>query len=515
MLYTYKMNENEYWWGGTAADGTKCPFNAETEIEHNFSIWAGNQTMPMYLSNQGRCIWSEEPFEVKISGGVFEIEGKDVVLEQFGTTLKEAYLGAMAKHFPPSGKELARKFFKVAQYNTWMQMIYNQTQEGVMKYARGIIENGFAPGIFMIDEGWQKDYDNWDFDPYKFPEPKKMIDELHEMGFTVMLWVTPNVRPDGEYFVKHISEDFNPEEYDKIFLRNEKGEPAICWWWNGYSAVLDFTKECDSRFLKKQLDFLVENYGIDGFKFDGGSIWQYGSESCINGPFSLDATVAERNIAWNEFGSQYEFHEYKDTFKGGGKRTIQRIQDRTHSWEEHGLATLVPTALLQGVLGHPFICPDMIGGGSWIERDQNEAVDEELFVRMAQCSALFPMMQFSWAPWEAVGSENLERIKAAEKLHTSFSELILELVDKAHTDGEPIIRSLEYNYPNKGYHTICDTFMLGEKLLVAPVLEKGAENREVTLPDGEWEGFDGKIYIGGKKINIPVTLDSVPYFIKK
>ena len=516
MKYTFSMEKDEYWWGGSAVDGDKCPFDKTTEIERDFTWNCPNQTMPMYLSSKGRCIWCEDGFKVKISNGVFEIDApSEVTLEQFGNNLKSAYKGAMEKYFPPSGKKLNNIFFKVPQYNTWMQMTYHQTQEGVMEYAIGIIENGFTPGILMIDEGWARNYGEWDFDKLKFPDTKAMTDELHKMGFKVMLWVVPAVRPDGLFFLKHTAKYLNAPHADEIFLRNKDGKIALGEWWNGYSAMLDMTKECDRDYLDKQLKYLIEEYGIDGFKFDGGTVERYSDHSSRTGEVDDIHTPHERNIAWNEFGTKYEYHEYKDTFKGGGKRSIQRIRDRNHSWDGEGLSTLMPYALLQGLLGHPYICPDMIGGGEWTVRELNQKVDEELFVRMAQTSALFPMMQFSWAPWEAVTEDALACIKNAEKLHNRFSEKILELVENAYETGEPIMRNLEYNYPHKGYHSITDIFMLGEDVLVAPVVVKGMVVRDVVLPEGSWEGFDGKIYRGGQTVSIPVTLNDLPYFIKK
>lgn len=516
MTYTFRMEENEYWWGGTAVDGDKCPFDVNTEIENDFTNNCPNQTMPMFLSSNGRCIWCEDGFKVKISKGVFEIDApSEVTIEKFGNDLKSAYIGAMEKHFPPCGDSLEQTFFKVPQYNTWMQMTYNQTQEGVLEYAKGILENGLTPGILMIDEGWQKNYGEWDFDRLKFPDPKAMTDELHKMGFKVMLWVVPEVRPDGLFFLKHTAPFLNAPYADEIFLRNKDGKIALGIWWNGYSALLDMTKKCDREFLDTQLQHLITEYGIDGFKFDGGTVERYSNISSRTGDVDDTYSPHERNIAWNEFGTKYTFHEYKDTFKGGGKRSIQRIRDRGHSWDGDGLSTLIPYALLQGLLGHPYICPDMIGGGEWTVRELNQEVDEELFVRMAQTSALFPMMQFSWAPWEAVGTEALECIKNAAHLHNKFSDTILKLVQEAHETGEPIMRTLEYNYPHKGYHNITDTFMLGTKILVAPVVEKGMTTREVILPEGEWLGFDGNTYTGGKTLAIPVTLNDLPYFTLK
>lgn len=509
------MLKGEKWWGGSSTDGTRSPFDESSVFCRDLQIHSYNQVMPMFLSSLGRCIWSEKPFRIDFNSGTITLEGSaEIVLEKYGNTLREAYLGAMKAHFKPNGNMPPKEFFCVPQYNTWMCLVYEQTQEGVLTYAKEIIENGYKPGIMMIDEGWQNDYGNWTFDKAKFPEPKKMVDELHNMGFKVMLWVVPCVCPDGKSFVMHTRKHLNPAMADEYFLRTETGEPAIMEWWNGYSAALDMTKECDREYLKTQLDGLMNEYKIDGFKFDGGNIDFYAQDAYGNVKLDRGSTPAERNIAWNEFGIQYKYHEYKDTFKGGGKRSVQRTLDRAHSWDNEGLNTLIPYAILQGILGHPFICPDMVGGGEWTIKENKQRVDQELFVRMAQCSALFPMMQFSWEPWKAVDGRHAALVKKAHDLHIEFAEKILSLVEAAYNDGEPILRSLEYNYPHCGYEYVTDTFMLGKDILVAPVVIKGQTVRCVCLPDGSWQGFDGKIYEGGKKVNISVTLEDLPYFIK-
>ena len=74
--------------------------------------------------------------------------------------------------------------------------MYEQNQEGVLKYAEGILKNGLPPGIIMIDDTWQEDYGKWDFNPARFRDPKAMVDRLHRMGFKVMLWICPFVSMD-------------------------------------------------------------------------------------------------------------------------------------------------------------------------------------------------------------------------------------------------------------------------------------------------------------------------------
>ena len=522
MKLEVKILENEYFFGGSTQYASKLPISQKTEGYFLDMNNGHNQTMPLYVSTLGRCIWCEEPMVVTAGSGVIVCEADaEILLEKFGDTLKDAYLGASRAHFPFLGKVPPLKFFETAQYNTWMEFDYHQNQKGILEYAHAIIDNGYKPGILMIDEGWHTRYGLWEFDLAKFPNPKGMIDELHSLGFTVMLWVVPMYTADGLGFITsafkermHLNGGVGDEE---IFLRTDNGDVALVKWWNGYSAMLNFCKKDDCDFLEKKLRRLMDEYGVDGFKLDGGNICAYNPNNIANGT-QTKYSPAELNIAWNDFGARFEYHEYKDTFKGGGKPVIQRISDRNHKWgaDETGLASVLPAALCQGLIGHPFICPDMVGGGEWsFNYVPGFKVDEELFVRMAQCSALFPMMQFSWAPWRMLSKDGQKYCLDAAKLHAKFADYIIENVKASAVSGEPILRSLEYQYPNLGYAEITDEFLLGDRVLVAPVMEKGACERCVVLPEGEWLYLEKEVYQGGKTVTVPAPIDTLPYFVKR
>ena len=513
-----KILENEYWWGGSSAHGEQQPFSAESEYKFDMTFGL-NQTMPTFISSKGRYVWCEKPMNVHISNGEIKLSAEcEIELCEAGKTLRDAYLAVSKKHFPFSGKVPPSKFFTTAQYNTWMELDYNQTQEGVLNYARGLIEHGYEPGVLMIDEGWHERYGLWEFDKHKFPDPKAMIDELHEMGFKVMLWVVPLVTADGKEFTiatepgrKFLVGGGGDKNY---FLRNDEGKVAIVKWWNGYSAILNMCNPDDREYLDSKLQALIKDYGVDGFKFDGGNIRMYNPENVINGKqtrYSAD----ELNIAWNEFGARYEYHEYKDTFKGGGKPVIQRLQDRNHTWENHGLTSILPSALSQGLIGHPFICPDMVGGGEWsCNYIPGFECDMELFVRMAQCSALFPMIQYSWAPWRLLDEKHSALCLEAAKLHKKYADYIMTLVKASAVNGEPLVRNMEYEYPNCGYERITDQFLLGSEILVAPVMKKGEVQRAVVLPAGKWTYCDGKEYDGGQTVEVDAPIEVLPYFTK-
>ena len=108
------------------------------------------------------------------------------------------------------------------------------------------------------------------------------------------------------------------------------------------------TDEYNRAFLRAQLRRLMDDYGIDGFKFDGGSVRGYSPSLLINGPLKKEISAQTLNQAWNAFGAEFEWHEFKDTYGLGGRNTIQRLRDKHHVWGRDGLNDLIPCAINAG-----------------------------------------------------------------------------------------------------------------------------------------------------------------------
>ena len=77
------------------------------------------------------------------------------------------------------------------------------------------------------------------------------------------------------------------------------------------------------------------------------------------------------------------------------------------------------------------------------------------------------------------------------------------------------MRHMEYEFPHFGYENIKDQFMLGANILVAPVMEKGAEQSSVVLPKGQWIYCDGKEYEGDSTVVVSAPVERLPYFTRK
>src|SRR4029079_1789423 len=101
----------------------------------------------------------------------------------------------------------------------------------------------------ILDDNWMIDYGNWEFNKDRFPNPKEMIRVLHELGFKVMLWVCPYVSPDSAMYRLLSKKGF--------LLQTENGESVIRQWWNGHSAMIDYSLDAAGDWCLEQLDYTV------------------------------------------------------------------------------------------------------------------------------------------------------------------------------------------------------------------------------------------------------------------
>jgi len=505
--YTVELSigQDEYWWGGVVAQGASMPYLKPAKEYDLARENSNNQVVPLFVSSKGRYIWSDKPFKFSVTTEkiVLKSDFEELKIQQAGNTLKSAYLAASAKYFPASGVLPAEEFFTKPQYNTWIELMYNQNQDDILKYAQNILDNNFPTGVLMIDDNWQRYYGNFDFRAERFPDPKGMVQKLHSQGFKVMLWICPFVSPDSPEY---------RELAQKGYLIKKKGkdEPAILNWWNGQSACYDLTNPSAFNHFVTILKKMQADYGIDGFKFDAGDNAFY-DENLLDS-YDKNALSVDHTLAWAKLGLEFPFNEYRAGWKMGGQPLVQRLGDKTYSW--NSVRILIPDMIAAGLLGYAYTCPDMIGGGEFTTflNKKAEDFDQSLIVRSAQVHALMPMMQYSVAPWRILNTENLEIVRQCALLHEKFGDYILEAAKQSSKTGEPILSHMEYSFPAEGFATVTDQFMLGEKYLVAPVVDNRLE-REVKLPKGyKWKDDVGKIYKGGKTYRLDVPLTRLPYF---
>ncbi len=488
------------WWSGVINHGELMPLQDGYAADFNNNY--GNQIQPLLISNKGETIWSEQAFTVEVFGDTLIVSAgsADLLYNESGSTLKEAFQYARDTYFPSAGIMPDELLFSAPQYNTWIELQYDQNQEDILQYANDILSSGFPPGVLMIDDNWQEDYGKWNFHQGRFPDPGEMMDSLHQMGFKVMLWICPFVSPDCDVY--------RFLEAKEMLHKDSISQTAIIRWWNGASGLLDLSNPETIQWFKNQLDTLQYVYGVDGFKFDAGD------------PVFYDGLLSFGNLNSNEhcesfarIGLDYPLNEYRAMWKMAGQPLVNRLRDKFHTWDD--ARKLIPDILLQGIVGYNFTCPDMVGGGDFISFLPGAVMDQDLIVRSAQTHALMPMMQFSVAPWRILDETHFNAVKKAVEIRKSYTPEIMKLTAESVISGEPIVRSMEYVFPHQGYAAVNDQFMLGDNILVAPLLEAGEADRKILIPKGVWISSLGEKIKGPKILDVKVKIDEIPIYIRK
>lgn len=175
-----------------------------------------------------------------------------------------------------------------------------------------------------------------------------------------------------------------------------------------------------------------------------------------------------------------------------------------------GLRASLSLVLGLGLCGVPYSGTDVPGAG--------EASSPELYLRWFQLGAHLPLFRTQTAvasghgePW-AFGPQVLEHVKAALAARERLRPYFVTLSHLARLTGAPYVRPVWWGAPEERALRECeDAFLLGDCLLVAPVLDSGADTRAVRLPSGRWyDTATGKAYEGPGRVLLEAPLSRIP-----
>jgi myogenesis-regulating glycosidase len=452
----------------------------------------------------------------------------------------EACRMALATMTPPK-RTPDVSLFKHPIWTTWARYKTRVSQDKVLKYAQEIVDRGLPRSVMEIDDRWQVAYGDLQFDTKKFPDPVGMVNALHDMGFKVTTWVHPFVQRKSEaytegaekgYFVgcdmadTHDHSQFSSalKSWDWLFGNVSSPVPfskapggskiGFFKWWNTPPvAALDVTNPEAVDWFVARLKKLQLETGVDGFKFDAGEPCFLPRMPRTHAPLSTPAEYTQLYV--ERVAGQFAggVSEVRTGHSNHDVAIMYRMGDRFSTWDAaNGLRSLIPTLLTSGVLGYPFCLPDMIGGNAYF----NTFPDKELLVRWTQVNALMPAMQFSLAPWD-LGRETERLVTKAISIRRKLEDHLVTLAEEAAETLTPICRPLWMIAPDEeDTYQIQDQFALGNDIIVAPVVCRGARSRDVYLTEGMWRDVvNGSVIEGGKWIkNVSSPLDHLPVYIR-
>lgn len=383
------------------------------------------------------------------------------------------------------------------------------------------------PGSVMwIDNPWQTAYNSFVIDETRFDHIDDAIATLTAQGYKVVFWSTPYVGKEDELAADRaegISKDY--------FITNDAGA-AFDWpWQNGPGMLVDFTREGATEWWRERIQRVIAR-GAAGFKLD------FGEEVVPD----IGGNIVEFRLAAGDNSSHHNRYAegYHDAYLGAFPPGEGFLITRAGAWGEQHTNTSIwpgdldsdfgehgvikdgkvaigglPSAIARGlglsVSGYPFYGSDI---GGFKDRPTTETL-----LRWAQYAALGTIMQLggggpSHNPWDTTQFDPsaVAIYKRYADLHMQLNPLLWTLALQAGTDGTPVTRPARFVYDCN-----CDDamFLLGDNILVAPVITPGATQREVTLPPGMWvERGSGVVLAGGTTVSIPAPLGELPLFFQ-
>jgi alpha-glucosidase len=425
------------------------------------------------------------------------------------------------------------------------QCRYSYYPESVVEeVVRQYRERDLPLDVIYLDIHYMNGYRVFTFDPKLFPDPKRLTEKLGRQGVKTVVIVDPGVKhqtpatnaapissakpelepQDQRYYV------FDQGMARNYFQRRKNGQLFIPRVWPGDSVFVDYTVPEARRWWGDLHRAYMDN-GVAGIWNDMNEPADFIDQTGKNQIDVVSYDEGERSTHAknrNTFGflmsrATYEglerlqpdrrpFVVTRAAYAGIQRYSTMWTGDTNSTWES--LSLNVPMFTTLGLSGEPFVGSDV---GGFIGR-----ANGEFLVRSYQIGFLAPYFRnhhaidgYDQEPWR-FGKYYEDIIRKYLKLRYRLLPFLYTTLEEAHRTGVPLFRPLMLNYqddPNT--YNLDDQFIIGEDLLVAPIVKPDVTSRLVYLPKGTWYDYwTNKKYSGGTMIRVEAPLETVPVFVR-
>ncbi|AXC10263.1 Alpha-glucosidase [Acidisarcina polymorpha] len=472
------------------------------QLDEDLRTYGAHVPIPWLMSPEGWGLFFHEPwgsFDLTGNPGIFKPEetarGIDLFLllgETPAELMKQWAELTGYPHLPPlwalgyqqSHRTLSNREDLIAEARTFRD---KRLPCDALIY----LGTGFCPS------GWNTGHGSFEFNKSVFPDPPKVIDELHGLDFKVVLHVVnPPINLHGSVT-------------DTAPAADDPTDASAYWKWH----------------------VPLDEIGVDGWWPDEGDPLPKAARLVRNRMYFEGDRSVRPNVR------PYALH--RNGYAGMQRYAWLWSGDVNSTWRT--LAEQVMQGISTGLSGIPFWGTDT--GGFVPTKD----FTADLFLRWFQFSAFCPLFRSHGVTWKLrlpwgwnTGDYSPAELSpqaaatvlpkpaelhnaAVEPICRKYLELryrmlpyIYSAVEETHSTGLPIIRSLGLHFPADPRALACeDQYLFGPSLLIAPVVEQAARERAVYLPEGVWwDCWTNRQYKGPQTIKRPVDLETIPFYVR-
>ena len=412
----------------------------------------------------------------------------------------------------------------------WNDAVYGQ--ENVLAQTKKLREEKI-PTTAIWTEDWQGGYwmppirkrrssylifpCRYDIARHLYPDAEDVASDLHDRGFRWLSYFFP-------YILRHSREYREAKEKGYLLKNRRGGVNLVMMLWHPYGHI-DLTNPEAKKWYMDLLEKNVEA-GFDGWMADfseyvpPGSVTSTGESGLVHhNRFPLLWQQMNREL-FDRLRPDGDFvffcraaavgaQKYAPVFWSGDSNTDFEKYD--------GLPSNLPAVLSSGLSGLPFWAADIGGYASLMTRGR----DRELYYRWVEFAALLSVMRThhgthpgrSWQ-WDT-DADTVRLFGDYARLHTALFPYIYSLAHEAAATGLPAVRHLVLHYPaDPRAWAVEDQFLLGDRILVAPVIERNARGRAVYFPVGTWVDYwSGESIVGPAERHVRAPLELLPLFV--
>lgn len=396
-----------------------------------------------------------------------------------------------------------------------------ESAEDIRTVAKGMRQHRIPCETVQYDIDYMDGYRVFTWDDKEYEPAGQLIDELSKDGFKAVCIIDPGVKVDKGYYMydQGIKEDY--------FAHDKDGEVYVNEVWPGDAVYPDFGRQDVRKWWAKSHKFLTD-IGMQGIWNDMNEPASFRGPLPLDVQFSVGDRLTDHSEAHNVYGHYMSMATYEGMKELTGKRPLvitracyagtQKYSavwtgDNQSVWPH--LQMLIPQLCNLGMSGFTIAGTDIGGFGG--------DTKPELLCRWIEAATFCTFFRNHCAkghrdqePWH-FGETVVDIYRKYVELHYRFLPYIYDLIFESQITGLPVMRPLVLHYEDdENTYNLNNEFLVGENMLVAPIVEQGETKRMVYLPVGTWVNYwNGQRYQGGNHIIVDAPLDTLPIFIKE